>query len=131
MALALQLPLVRSTPVPRKLKTAEASFPFTSYDVSMDRDSLAAWDLGTDGTGYAVQLTGPVDERWARAFYLVRLESGSYARFHLDSAKKIIWFGCREGDPPNRVQPVVDTLARLVESANQKAESEAWEEWGE
>jgi len=110
---------------------AEAAFPFTAYDVSVDRDSLAVWDLGEDGTGYAVQLAGPVDARWARCYYLLRLQSPSYTRFHLDKEKKIVWFACREGDPPAKIQPVVDSLARLVDSVNQGAEAEAWDEWGE
>jgi len=114
-----------------KNETTEASFPFTAYDVAVDRNSLTAWDLGSDGTGYAVQLAGPVDERWAREFYLLRIESRNYARFHLDREKKIVWFACREGDRPNRLQPVLDSLCRLVCSVNEKAESEAWDEWGE
>jgi hypothetical protein len=109
----------------------EAAFPFTAYDVAVDRDSLAAWNLGEDGRGYAVALTGPVDGRWARFFYLVRPDSPGYARFHLDKSKKIVWFACREGDPPAKIQPVLDVLSRLVDSVNQAAEREAWDEWGE
>ena len=117
--------------MPRKNETTEASFPFTAYDVTVDKNCLTTWDLGSDGTGYAVQLTGVLDERWGRAFYLLRIESGSYARFHLDPEKRIVWFACRDGDRPNRIQPVLDTLSRLVSSVNAKAESEAWDEWGE
>jgi hypothetical protein len=117
--------------MPRENETTEASFPFTAYDVAVDRGSLTAWDLGSDGTGYAVQLTGPLDDRWERSFYLIRTESGSYARFHLDPAKKIVWFACREGDRPAKMQPVIDTLSRIVSSVNERAEAEAWGEWGE
>jgi hypothetical protein len=111
--------------------TTEAAFPFTAYDVSVDRGSLAVWDLGPDGTGYAALLTGAVDDRWTRCFYLLRLQSGSYTRFHLDKEKKIVWFACREGDAPAKIQPVVDALCRLVDSVNQGAEAQAWDEWGE
>jgi len=109
----------------------EVAFPFTAYDVTVDRGSLAVWDLGRDGTGYAVQIAGEVDDRWTRCFYLSRLEMPSYSRFHLDREQKIIWFACRPGDRPAKLQPVVDSLARLLESVNKGAEAQAWDEWGE
>jgi hypothetical protein len=111
--------------------TTEAEFPFTAYDVSVDHGSIAAWDLGSDGTGYAVQLVGPVDGRWTRSFYLLRSSSPGYARFHLDKEKKIVWFACRAGDRPGKIQPVIDALDRLVSTINEGSESEAWDEWGE
>jgi hypothetical protein len=114
-----------------KTEAAEASFPFTAYDVAVDRPSVKAWDLGTDGTGYAVQLAGPIDDRWARSFYVVRTESKNYARFHLDPEKRIVWFACRQGDRPKSIQPVLDALGGLVSSVNAKAESDAWSHWGE
>jgi hypothetical protein len=114
-----------------KTQTSGATFPFTAYDVAVDRESLAAWDLGTDGTGYAVQLNGTLDERWACSYYLTRQRSPSYTRFHLDSEKKIVWFACRAGDKPSKIQPVIDTLERLIAAVNEASESEAWDEWGE
>ncbi len=115
----------------RQSGTTEAVFPFTSYDVSVDRDSVATWDLGRDGTGFAVQLSGPVDERWTRCYTLARVHTPGFGRFHLDPEKKIVWFACRSDDNPGKIQPVLDALVRLVTAANETAESEAWEEWGE
>ena len=111
--------------------TTEAAFPFTAYDVSVDHDSITAWDLGPDGVGYAVQLVGPIDGRWKRSFYLTRSSSPSYTRFHLDVEKKIVWFACRAGDRPGKIQPVIDALDRLVGAINEGSEAEAWDEWGE
>ena len=110
---------------------AEATFPFTAYDVSVDRESLKTWDLGRDGMGYAVQLKGPIDGRWARCYHLLRVESSCYARFHLDKEKKIVWFACRARDRASKLQPILDSLSVLVTSANEAAESQAWDEWGE
>jgi len=115
----------------RETETTKVAFPFTAYDVTVEPDSLKAWQLGADGTGYAVQLAGSVDDRWVRCYHLIRAASPSCARFHLDKDKKIVWFACRAGDPPSKIGPVVDALGRLVESVNQSAESEAWDEWGE
>jgi hypothetical protein len=109
----------------------EATVPFTAYDVSLDRDSLQSWDLGGDGMGYAVQLGGSLDERWARCYHLIRVGSPSHARFHLDKEKKIVWFACRTEDSVSKIQPVLDALAGLVASVNEAAESQAWDEWGE
>lgn len=109
----------------------QATGSFTAYDVSVDRDSLRAWDLGKDGMGYAVALSGPVDDRWARCYHLIRVESSCYARFHLDKEKKIVWFACRAKDPLFKVQPILDSLQTLVVSSNESAESQAWDQWGE
>lgn len=109
----------------------ESVAAFTAYDVSFDAASVMGWDLGPDGTGYAVQLAGPVDDRWARSYYLTRLGSASFARFHLDSERKIVWFACRSGDAPMKIQPVLDSLQKLIRSANASAEEEAWDSWGE
>ena len=110
---------------------AEATFPFTAYDVSLERDSMKTWDLGGDGMGYAVQLAGPIDIRWARCYHLLRIQSPSCARFHLDKEKKIVWFACRAKDKASDLQPILDSLSVLVKSANEEAESQAWQEWGE
>ena len=110
---------------------AEATFPFTAYDVSVERESLKTWDLGGDGMGYAVPLSGPVDIRWARCYHLLRIQSPSCARFHLDKEKKIVWFACRARDKASDLQPILDSLSVLVTSANEEAEAQAWQEWGE
>jgi hypothetical protein len=110
---------------------AEATFPFTAYDVSLDRDSLKTWDLDRDGMGYAVALAGSLDDRWARCYHLIRIGSPSYIRFHLDSEKKIVWFACRAKDAASKIQPVLDKLEELVQSVNAAAEAQAWDEWGE
>ncbi len=109
----------------------EATFPSTVYEVSVDRGSLTAWDLGEDGTGYAVQLGGEMDTRWTRCYSVLRVHSPSYARFHLDTEKKIVFFACRADDRPAKIQPVIDTLEALVKLTNEQAEADAWEEWGE
>ena len=115
----------------RPAQTTEAAFPFTAYDVAVDRDSVASWELGGDGTGFAVQLSGPVDERWMRCYTLARVHTPGFGRFHLDPEKKIVWFACRSDDNVHKVQPVLDTLARLVATANEASEAEAWAQWGE
>ncbi len=115
----------------RPTQTTEAVFTFTAYDVSVDRDSVASWDLGRDGTGFAVQLSGPLDERWMRCYTLARVHTPGCGRFHVDPEKKIVWFACRSDDNAGKIQPVLDVLARLVAAANEAAESEAWEQWGE
>ena len=94
-----------------------------SYDVAVDYGSLAAWDLGEEGTGYAVQLTGPMDERWVRSYYLLRIDSPGYSRFHLDTTSGIVWFACRRGDRPAKIVPVLEILAALVASTNRRAAS--------
>jgi len=109
----------------------EATVPFTAYDVSVDRDSLKTWDLDGDGMGYAVQLAGSLDDRWARCYHLIRIGSPNHARFHLDKEKKIMWFACRAQDGASKIQPVLESLAALVQSVNEAAESQAWDEWGE
>jgi hypothetical protein len=115
----------------RPTQTTEAVFPFTAYDVTVDRDSVASWDLGGDGIGFAVQLSGAVDERWMRCYTLARIHTPGFARFHLDPEKKIVWFAGRSDDNAGKIQPVLDTLARLVAASNQAAEAEAWDQWGE
>jgi hypothetical protein len=112
-------------------ETAGATFPFTAYDVSVERDTLAEWDLGSDGTGFAVQLSGPIDERWMRCYTLARIHTPGFRRFHADPGKKIVWFACRSDDHAGKIQPVLDLLDRLVGQANEAAETQAWDEWGE
>jgi len=115
----------------RPTQTTEAAFPFTAYDVTVERESVASWDLGGDGTGFAVQLSGTVDDRWMRCYTLARVHTPTFARFHLDPDKKIVWFAGRSDDNAARIQPVLDMLAKLVTSANDAAETDAWEHWGE
>jgi hypothetical protein len=81
--------------------------------------------------GYAVQLGGSLDERWARCYHLIRIGSSNHARFHLDKDKKIVWFACRTEDSVSKIQPVLESLAALVRLVNEAAESQAWDEWGE
>jgi hypothetical protein len=106
----------------------EATSPSTVYDISVDRASLTAMDLGEDGTGYAVQLGGGMDARWTRCYGVLRVQSPSHVRFHLDPEKKIVWFACRADDRPAKITPVIEMLETLVKLTNERAEAEAWEE---
>jgi hypothetical protein len=109
----------------------EVTSPSTVYDVSVDRGSLTAMNLGEDGTGYAVQLGGGLDARWARCYSVLRVHSPSYVRFHLDTEKKIVWFACRADDRPAKIQPVIEMLETLVKLTNERAEADTDEKPGE
>ncbi|HSS45224.1 MAG TPA: hypothetical protein VLO07_07770 [Thermoanaerobaculia bacterium] len=106
----------------------EITSPSTVYEVSVDRGSLTAMNLGEDGTGYAVQLGGELNAHWARCYSVMRVHSPSYVRFHLDTEKKIVWFACRADDRPAKITPVIEMLEALVKLTNERAETEAWEE---
>jgi hypothetical protein len=88
--------------------------------VAANRSSLTAWNLREDGTGYAIQLEGPVDRKWYRAFCLMHSVQPRYRRFQLDPDKGIVWFACRAGDVPASIVPVLNTLDRLIAATNER-----------
>jgi hypothetical protein len=110
-------PLGRLTPEgPEAKMSASAEKERKQYGVSIDRETLKAWELA--GTAYSVQLVGEIDPRWLSAYRSIRNDSAGFSRFHLDSTSKMVVFSCRTGDTPSDVSSVLGTLDSLVQLSN-------------
>src|SRR5712692_1376366 len=105
---------------PQRMETrkmsASAARERKEYGVSIDRETLKAWELA--GTAYSVQLVGEIDTRWLSAYRSIRSDSAGFSRFHLDSTSKMVVFSCRTGDTPSDVSSVLGTLDSLVQLSN-------------
>ena len=96
--------------------SASATRQRKQYGVSVDRETLKAWELA--GTAYSVQLVGEIDPRWLSAYRSIRSDSAGFCRFHLDSTSKMVVFSCRNGDTPSDVSSVLGTLDSLLQLSN-------------
>jgi len=100
----------------RRKMSASVARERKEYGVSIDRETLKAWELA--GTAYSVALVGEIDTRWLSAYRSIRSDSAGFSRFHLDSTSKMVVFSCRSGDTPNEVASVLGTLDSLVKLSN-------------
>ncbi len=70
-----------------------------AYDVAVDHSTLKAEERGRAGVRYSVELTGPMDDRWAQSFQLVRTPHHRWARRgHLSSGEARV--PRQPGQPP-------------------------------
>jgi len=104
------------------------SQPPIRYGVAVDKGSLHGQAVEVEGTGYSVEgavysvvLSGSVDERWARAFNIVQLDSTGFARFRLNAGERKVTFQVRTVDGAARVILLLERLDHLVEEVNRNA----------
>lgn len=76
------------------------------------------------GTGYAVQLAGNLDERWAQVFRILRMDTPECSSFRLEPTKGTVSFTCMAGDGPAEIFGMLEHLDALVELVNKRAQSE-------
>ncbi len=86
-----------------------------TYDVTVNHATLALMDLERGGAGCSVQLSGVIDDRWARIFARERRESRALSRFDLDVSTGIVTFVREAGSDPADVIEALDNLEALVE----------------
>jgi len=90
-----------------------------TYDVKVVRESIALAEVLGAGTGYSVQLQGPLDGTWLDCYRRLRAESPSFFRFCLEGDK--VLFACRTGDALTDVGMILRILDTLVERVNELA----------
>ena len=88
--------------------------------VGVDHATLRMESTAGDATRYAVELLGPVDDRWARAYREVQAEATAFRRFRFDPASRSVSFSCRTIDGPADVMEVLERLDALVRLVNQR-----------
>jgi hypothetical protein len=101
----------------REVITAVASDK--TYDVSVDRSSLAETELLGLGKGYCVELAGTIDANWLGCYRKLRVDSPSFFRFCLEDRK--VLFACRAGDALTDITSILGTLDVLLKRASELA----------
>ncbi len=101
----------------------DISVAIREYDVAVDRASLKASEMGHwgAGTGYSVELTGPIDGRWLESYRVLRTDSPSFFRFYFEAPSRTVLFTCRVGDIPSDVGSVLEILDSLIALTNRYA----------
>lgn len=92
-----------------------------TYDVAIDRSSLAETELLGLGQGYSVELIGTIDANWQECYRKLRLDSPSFFRFCLEDRR--VLFACRTGDVLTDVASILGTLDTLLKRANESSKN--------
>ncbi len=100
---------------------SETAETVTVYDVSVDHGTLNGKILGSQGTRYSVALHGPVDDRWARSYRLIQMDSTGFFRFRFDLANRTVSFTARASDGAQEVISILERLDTLVKLVNRSA----------
>ena len=93
----------------------------TVYEVAVDHGTLKGKTLGSQGTRYSVALQGTVDDRWARSYRLIQMDSTGFFRFRFDLANRTVSFTAREGDGAEEIILLLERLDTLVKLVNRSA----------
>ena len=93
------------------------------YRVALDLRGVGRREAGLDPSGeqricYSVPLTGPVDDRWRRAFRLIQLEETGFFRYRLEMASSAITFVCRSSRSAGELEAGLRQLNVLIERVN-------------
>jgi hypothetical protein len=100
---------------------SETAETVTVYDVAVDHGTLKGKTLGSQGTRYSVALKGLVDERWARSYRLIQMDSTGFFRFRFDLANQTVSFTARGGDGAEEIILLLERLDALVKLVNRSA----------
>ena len=99
----------------------ETAETITVYDVAVDHGTLKGKTLGSQGTRYSVGLKGLVDDRWARSYRLIQMDSTGFFRFRFDLGNQTVSFTARAEDGAEEVIQLVERLDTLVKLVNRSA----------
>ena len=86
-------------------------------DVKVVRESIVLVEVLGAGTGYSVELEGPIDVTWLDCYRRLRADSPSFFRFCLEGHK--VLFACRASDAISDVGMILRILDTLVERVNE------------
>jgi hypothetical protein len=101
-------------------ETAAALQTDETYTVAVEKGSLQA-EKFSENIKYSVSLSGPVEERWCRAFHVAQLDSTDFFLYRLESTYRIVTFQVPSDVSPARVTRLIERLERLVEDVNRSA----------
>jgi hypothetical protein len=94
-----------------------------TYDVTVDRGSLAQVELLGSGSGYEVALRGHRDANWLACYKQLRSDSPSFFRFCMEGER--VLFACRAGDALTDAESILRILDTLVQRVNDLATASA------
>jgi len=106
-----------------KIESVPAVASLYTYDVAVDRDSLAQVELLGSGSGYEVALRGHKDSNWLECYKRLRSDSPSFFRFCMEGER--VLFACRAGDALTDVESILRVLDTLVQRVNELATASA------
>jgi hypothetical protein len=106
-----------------KIESAPAVPGQLTYDVAVDRGSLAQVELLGSGSGYEVALRGHRDANWLACYKQLRSDSPSFFRFCMEGER--VLFACRAGDALTDVESILRVLDTLVQRVNELATASA------
>ena len=106
-----------------KIEPAPAVATQQTYDVGVDRGSLAQVELLGSGSGYEVALRGHRDANWLECYKRLRTDSPSFFRFCMEGER--VLFACRTGDALTDVESILRILDTLIQRVNELATASA------
>ena len=106
-----------------KIESAPAVAGLYTYDVAVDRGSLAQVELLGSGSGYEVTLRGHKDSNWLDCYKRLRTDSPSFFRFCMEGER--VLFACRSGDALTDAESILRILDSLVQRVNELATASA------
>jgi hypothetical protein len=106
-----------------KIESAPEVAGQQTYDVAVDRGSLAQVKLLDSGSGYEVTLRGHKASNWLDCYKRLRGDSPSFFRFCMEGER--VLFACRAGDALTDVESILRILDTLVAQVNELATASA------
>jgi hypothetical protein len=106
-----------------KIESVPAVSGQQTYDVTVDRGSLAQVEILGSGSGYEVALRGHRDVNWLACYKQLRSDSPSFFRFCMEGER--VLFACRAGDALTDVESILRVLDTLVQRVNELATASA------